>query len=700
MSARADHAGTDGWTGRPQAARAVRVLVALAPLPATMLSSYAITHSWSRPSGGPALVLWWLTLLASAAAVSIVVERLARRLLPLATLLRLSLAFPDAAPSRFRVALRDGNPKLVQKRLAEQGRTGIPGGSSAVAASLLGLVTSLGSHDRQTRGHSERVRAYSMLIGDQLGLDAETASKLQWAALLHDVGKMTVPAELLNKVEPLTDAEFGTIRTHPAAAARMLEPLAAWLGDWRFAATQHHERYDGRGYPQRLAGEHTALAARIVAVADAYDVMTTVRSYKSPMSHESARQELVRCAGSQFDPAVVRAFLAVSIGSLRRTTVPLAWLAQLSYLRTAATATMVSVVGAAGIVVGASMTPASASDAAAPTVMTTSPSTMTTSPAGGDAPAALAASGSRDPSGPTAPPTTDGAAPTSTSLPGADTSVAASPPPTVGPSGSLPTATIAPGRAELGSVAPVAATPPTTVPPVAASPTTVAPTTVAPTACAQLRGGATSQRAADLRGCDLRGLTLSGADLTGADLTGADLSSATLDQSSFNNTVLVGADLRGAHVTRVGFEHSDLTDARLDGLWADQVGFTGAVLRRARLSSMFLSRGNFDAADLRDVVADHLRVGGVAMRDANLAGARLDHGDLSGTGLDRAVFDRADLTGSDLRGATLNGTRFANAKADGVNLSGASGVPAAAAGATWAGATCANGAPAAPSCYP
>src|SRR5262249_14858284 len=152
----------------------------------------------------------------------------------------------------------------------------------------------------------ERVRAYSDLIGQQLGLDAESANKLHWAALLHDVGKLDVPAEILNKKGRLNQEEWAIIRTHPASSDRWLRRLHAWLGAWALAATQHHERYDGDGYPLGLRGDEISLAGRIVAVADAFDVMTAARSYKKPFPAAQARTELANNAGTQFDPMIVR----------------------------------------------------------------------------------------------------------------------------------------------------------------------------------------------------------------------------------------------------------------------------------------------------------------------------------------------------------------------------------------------------------
>jgi hypothetical protein len=205
------------------------------------------------------------------------------------------------------------------------------------------LAATLGNHDRLTRGHSERVRAYTNMIAQEMKLGAEEQDLLHWSALLHDIGKLEVPAEILNKSGRPDEAEWKILQGHPAAAAHYLEPLGDWLGEWRNAATEHHERWDGGGYPLGLRGEEITLAGRIVAVADAYDTITSVRSYKKAMSAADARAEIARCAGTQFDPAVVRSFLAVSVGDLRRVMGPVSWLAQLPILATAPTASIPAV---------------------------------------------------------------------------------------------------------------------------------------------------------------------------------------------------------------------------------------------------------------------------------------------------------------------------------------------------------------------
>lgn len=157
--------------------------------------------------------------------------------------------------------------------------------------------------------HSETVGRYAEMMARELGFSERHTSRMRLAGLLHDIGKVGVPDSILRKPGKLTDEEFETIRRHPALGAQILEhPSLADIREWVGA---HHERPDGRGYPLGLKGEAIAVEARILAVADAYEAMTSDRSYHASMTHEEARTELQRCAGSQFDPQVVAALLRV-----------------------------------------------------------------------------------------------------------------------------------------------------------------------------------------------------------------------------------------------------------------------------------------------------------------------------------------------------------------------------------------------------
>ena len=282
-----------------------------------------------RPNGFAGAALSFATVSLVMLATIIAVERAARRLLPLAALLNLSMLFPDRAPKRFAVARRVGKPRDLQRQLQQARDRGVTGGEVAHMQMVLELVAALSVHDRQTRGHSERVRVFTDLISDEMKLAPGDRARLRWAALLHDIGKLVVPSEILSKPAKLTAAEMDDVRRHPDEGARLIGSLSAWLGEWAGAVAEHHERFDGRGYPRGLAGDQISLAGRIVAVADSYEVMTAVRPYRKPIGVSAARQELVKCSGTQFDPVVVRAFLNISVGRLWRVVGLSSWIAQL-----------------------------------------------------------------------------------------------------------------------------------------------------------------------------------------------------------------------------------------------------------------------------------------------------------------------------------------------------------------------------------
>ena len=357
------------WEARPFRAALIRAFVLIAPIAASIVYVYVVSRLLPKPASTPLFVARWVGLSATATLVVVGIDRLTRRLLPLAALFRLSLLFPDRAPSRFRTAMRTGTVKTMEERLADV-RSGRAGETPAEAAErLLGLVAALDTHDRLTRGHSERVRAYTRMIGEELRLSKHELDLLNWAALLHDVGKLKVPEEILNKPGKPTEEEWKALRLHPVYGAQLVEPLRAWLGEWTAAVSQHHERWDGKGYPAGLAGEKIAIAGRIVAVADVFDVITSARSYKEASGATEAREEMARCAGTQFDPRIVRALLSVSLGRLRFAMGPLSWLANAPILgRLPLTPAATTLAASAAAVVAAAtigLLPASAPAAAA-----------------------------------------------------------------------------------------------------------------------------------------------------------------------------------------------------------------------------------------------------------------------------------------------------------------------------------------------
>jgi len=324
---------TDRWEGRPVQAALLRIVAVAIPVAAGVLASVVFSGLVSYPSGFMAVLAWWIGVLTVSALVVAVVERQCRRLLPLATLLKLSMVFPDKAPSRYGVALRAGTVKNLEARVVEMRARGVDDEPSRAAAQILELVGALGVHDRGTRGHAERVRAYSDLLGIQIGLSEDDRDRLRWASLLHDVGKVAVPHEILNKPGKPDEEEWAILHRHPEEGAKLAAPLRKWLGEWADTIEQHHERWDGLGYPHQLKGEEICLGARLVGVADSFEVMTAARSYKRAMDVKTAREELTANAGTQFDPEMVRAFLNISLGRMRWVVGPLAWVAGLPFLQ-------------------------------------------------------------------------------------------------------------------------------------------------------------------------------------------------------------------------------------------------------------------------------------------------------------------------------------------------------------------------------
>ncbi|MFC8131046.1 HD-GYP domain-containing protein [Streptomyces sp. NPDC057302] len=177
---------------------------------------------------------------------------------------------------------------------------------AAHQATIRALVQAVDIKDRYTRGHSERVGRASVMIARELGMTDERVESLRFAGILHDVGKLGVPTRLLRKDGPLTPQERRIIELHPEYGHEMVRGIG-FLGEARAAILHHHERIDGSGYPYGLVGRQIPEFARVVAVADAFDAMTSTRSYRRGRPVAAAVAELSRCAGAQFDPVMVAA---------------------------------------------------------------------------------------------------------------------------------------------------------------------------------------------------------------------------------------------------------------------------------------------------------------------------------------------------------------------------------------------------------
>ena len=179
----------------------------------------------------------------------------------------------------------------------------------AYKSTISTLAAAIDAKDPYTRGHSQRVMEYTLLGGTSLMLSAEEMETLEYASILHDVGKIAIDAQILNKPGTLTPVEWDMIREHPVIGANILKEIP-FLEKASELVMYHHERYDGKGYPEGLKGEDIPVGARLIAVADAFDTMTTDRSYRAAFSVDYSIRELKRCSGTQFCPIAVEAFVS------------------------------------------------------------------------------------------------------------------------------------------------------------------------------------------------------------------------------------------------------------------------------------------------------------------------------------------------------------------------------------------------------
>ncbi|HEY41478.1 MAG TPA: PAS domain S-box protein [Dehalococcoidia bacterium] len=191
----------------------------------------------------------------------------------------------------------------------QQGKTDNLQNDSAILDRIYNLAASVDARDHHTREHSKKVSQYATSIATALGYSREMIERIRTAALLHDIGKISIPDRLLTKSEPLVAEDWELIHAHPNLGVSILQHVDS-LRDCLAAVQYHHERYDGTGYPAGLKGDNIPLDARILAVADSYDAMISPRSYRSALSNKEAVEEIRRGAGTQFDAKVVQAFLS------------------------------------------------------------------------------------------------------------------------------------------------------------------------------------------------------------------------------------------------------------------------------------------------------------------------------------------------------------------------------------------------------
>jgi putative two-component system response regulator len=196
--------------------------------------------------------------------------------------------------------------ELVEQRTAELDRA-LNSLEGAYRSTLKALTAALETRDSETHGHSERVVTYSLRLGREYGLNSDQMKSLEFGSLLHDIGKIGVPDSILRKPAKLTDEEWVRMREHPLHGQQILRGIEFLQGAARVVA-QHHEKWDGSGYPLGLRGEDIDICARIFSVADAFDAITSDRVYRRGKSYEAAAKELDDWAGRQFDPKIVEAF--------------------------------------------------------------------------------------------------------------------------------------------------------------------------------------------------------------------------------------------------------------------------------------------------------------------------------------------------------------------------------------------------------
>jgi putative nucleotidyltransferase with HDIG domain len=225
----------------------------------------------------------------------------------------------ERAQSRRKLALarnryHQGLARRVREKTAELTEA-LRRASDAYTSTLSALVAALDAREHETSDHSQRVVRYTLAIAERMGVAGEDLDQIARGALLHDIGKIGVPDSILLKPGPLTPEEWIEMRKHPAVGHQILQSIG-FLSQAADIVLSHQERWDGEGYPRGLRGDQIPLGARIFAIADTLDAMTSDRPYRRGVTYAVARAEIVRCSGTQFDPACVEAFLSLTMEDL------------------------------------------------------------------------------------------------------------------------------------------------------------------------------------------------------------------------------------------------------------------------------------------------------------------------------------------------------------------------------------------------
>lgn len=200
---------------------------------------------------------------------------------------------------------KDKISDIFKRVRAETGQVDIPASVDAVGIACEVFSQLIDTKHPSMIGHSKRVSVYSMLIALAMNLSHDDITKTKWSALLHDVGKLGIARSLINKPGKLTPEEFETVKLHAVYTRELLETITDFK-DVAMIASSDHERFDGRGYPAGLKGDQIPLGTKIISIADAFDAMTSTRTYRKAMSKETACDEIEKCSGTQFDPVIVK----------------------------------------------------------------------------------------------------------------------------------------------------------------------------------------------------------------------------------------------------------------------------------------------------------------------------------------------------------------------------------------------------------